>query len=55
MEKETEFEPTFQEINEYQSLITAQVDVLTNTYETIDDDILRLKIKAKIEDLIDQM
>lgn len=48
-------EPTFEEINEYQSLITAQIDVLTNTYEKIEDYALQLKITAKISELIDQI
>lgn len=48
-------EPTIGEINEYQLIITEQIDVLTNTYEKIEDFALQLKIKDKISELIDQI
>jgi hypothetical protein len=55
MEKQKETEPTIDEVNQYQMIITEQIDTLTNTYETIEDFALQLKIKAKISELIDYM
>lgn len=40
---------------DYQMLLTEQVRVLRDVYETIDSEILQTKIKNKIVELIDLM